>query len=1583
MASDFHVSYELIKSYVPEEKVYASYEDWYEEAVKEIENISIRHPETTNEEGGIEFGKLQNRFPGWGSNIQKQLKDALKHRFNNQDGSWRCFDKVIGEYRISVDDRKVIVQKIATLGRILDILNSIPALTTKDPNPPKEKMIISQDEDLEVDEIIERAIIYSTVNQKGKIALGGVMGYISQNHPTLKSELKELAPKIRNLIESNLEIIEADGISAYEEKYKRLFGEVRSDSNEIQKDEDIKLEYYFPTGDYDPESVLYEIGDEGGEGSIKLASIIRMVKEERAKNELNEIRPKGPMWPQSASGIYTVVISNGACAVATKSTGRPWSSSSCERMNGPYPQGPYSDINWGNCIAYIFEGDKVPNGFPQTYDSTLLGRTLMRWGNADQTDRVAVGLENRIYPSDRDRGPKLAQAIMLILRDNGLLDYKKVTTPYRYKGWGDTQGTNNQQLTYSLRGMRVEGKEVSLEEGVIGIELALASSPTISYSDVLRLSRVRNDIRVRRQLAQNPSIFLNLDAVQRLLRSRDVEITKFIASSIMAEPELLMSIATQVYEKDVVTGDYYYDVMNTRTHSVINTILNNPNTPSEAHDYLFQNHPGYIANFQGSPINDWEMEYKGSKTKPIYALIHYLGWDPATKSIGIARKFMCPAPTSLLGELIDMAHHISFNTKGNFSIMEYPEEGNNRIYYGGDDIGRLRRDVDNPRLLRAEIKNEKLDLAFYSQILSYLLYAPHMNLYNYKKIIRDYMSVLKRRQRTLFKEDILDIMPVTMTKVEQMITNIWVSFSIPMTEVDDWGFRAGQDLTKIIIPTSIVGEGWRTITTNFDRQQVGVLEELLDINTDAFVGSIVGERLFNEGGFYTQLVMSNLRDIPCVEYLWSNRKKYGLLSDAFFLAPRDMKNPEIATTRSAISDTILFNAFQDAEPDRKYFIKYNFPETLRTELPRAITNLILDDVELCKEIGMDVVAMWLVEPQAQFERFESILLKLALRDLWTEGLFQPVPDDLMDLFEQTQDFNYLELAAIGDGNKTGLVRNPRLPESLQTSLLEDWVEISNMYEGNYGQNMKAIEEPLALNPNTSEQYLTRFAEKPSLRLKVAQNTNTSQLLLSGGQSKHEQTRGLSNSLYYEFPVEVLQNAGLSQFAFDTLWDRTIEILKTEVFVDAERLFNLFKRSGENLLGYRKGKEFRSNIRNILGSAEWLEYWRGGYIKAGSFSPYTRRNLWLEVPDAIGGITDYPIPIMGKKSVVVFYDSQKKGKENDAWKTNRMIFIEECGGLPEDVEFNSQSVGEYTMNIRGSKLYWNDTHQEWVTEEFDGDYAIDEYFEYIVENQRSVDVPTYTVTYPEGDAPQRTFTDKDELYEEELEKLRYVLRTINETDDIEEETLMNYVIEGVTPAPRWKKENIFMFTDKDPPQSDINVPDWRYTWDVNKLKAILGTYVQRKDCVNLLLEWKNEPYTVRTEQQGRQRDAGSFDLNMVIKTLDAQNSWTEPLVDFCLPELLQNDANLLYNSRNVPLTPKLLAATLSYDNEWIESGKLTRRDLERAQSKILAYPEVPSSYIYDVYLVTTSENVLQQANLARLKNPISYNQYYAQLTQHSD
>ena len=55
---------------------------------------------------------------------------------------------------------------------------------------------------------------------------------------------------------------------------------------------------------------------------------------------------------------------------------------------------------------------------------------------------------------------------------------------------------------------------------------------------------------------------------------------------------------------------------------------------------------------------------------------------------------------------------------------------------------------------------------------------------------------------------------------------------------------------------------------------------------------------------------------------------------------------------------------------------------------------------------------------------------------------------------------------------------------------------------------------------------------------------------------------------------------------------------------------------------------------------------------------------------------------------------------------------------------------------------------------------------------------------------------------------------------------NAAIKNNSAPAKWTYSNMFMFTDFNPPQADVEIPLWRYAWDAKKLEMITKAFVKR-------------------------------------------------------------------------------------------------------------------------------------------------------------
>ena len=539
----YHIEYQKIKSYTMQDFDFDSVTSWNKAVLNDYNKLRAEKKKETR--------RLQPA--SMSGNHKALLTDALEHRFENRNKNigWKVFNDIMGEYLITIDDLNIVQKRIEKMTEFITIINADDKLTSTDPNPSG--MALSEvekvvDTEKSIEEVTRISLLMSAHSQKKKISVGGVMGYMAKNYPHFKDQLKNtvLQTDIKKGIKEMKKIMDSKGHDEIKSLIELEFPDLLTEEDEKEdKPFEGKIIYYFPPGVYNPTKVYYEMGEK--EKEIDIAQLIRkMGHDKSAKNHLNRIKPNGPDWPTSAAGNYYIVISNDPMLVVTKSTGRTWSNQSCESYNGAHPEGPFSDVKWGNCVVYVFKDDKPSKGWPIIYNETKLkGRTLLRWGLKDNVKGSwGVGVERRVYPSNKTWGLPVATAIGMILTDKGLMNYKKCRTPYKYGGWSDTMRGSHRNIVY--QGFTMEGQNIDIEQMVFAPELNLAGSPTISYADLHRLSRASMDIRIKRVLGQNPSIWQFPEVVSRLIRTGDEEVINQLVHHSIAHPAALDSIAKKL-----------------------------------------------------------------------------------------------------------------------------------------------------------------------------------------------------------------------------------------------------------------------------------------------------------------------------------------------------------------------------------------------------------------------------------------------------------------------------------------------------------------------------------------------------------------------------------------------------------------------------------------------------------------------------------------------------------------------------------------------------------------------------------------------------------------------------------------------------------------------------------------------------------------------------------------------------------------------------------------------------------------------------------------------------------------------------
>jgi len=1516
----YHITYQKTETYTMEDDDYNDSGSWLEDVMKSYKSVGKR------------------TISGSHKNL---LETALAKRITNKKKSqasigYRVFDKIMGEYLVTIEDRKVIDDRLQMLGEFLDIINKDMSLTSNDPNPSKDSDKVKARSGVSEDEAIKEAILVMSYKLNKAAAFGAVMGYLANNFSDIdpKKVAKKLGPIIAKETSQIKDKSKKDMLKMIELEFPNapLLKEGDAKTKDTPKAE--KITYYFGAGVYEPSDVIYEILD-GTEKSIPIKDIIKkMAHDKKAQKRLNQIKPGASLWPNSASGNYYLIISNDPVLVATKSTGRSWAGTSCENYNGAYNNGPYSDIENGNAIVYIFKDDKKSNGWPDKYGATLKGRTLLRWGHRD--DEVGVydiGVEKRVYPSNKVWGLQIATAIGLILKDNGFLKYKtRCRTPYIYKGWADTMGKNGVRINYTK--LIMEGQTVDLDQAIFGPEMELASSPTISYSDCNRLSRQNVDIRIRRELAQNANIWNQDMALGRLIRSRDSMVCNLLAASPLAHPAALAAMAENIAEID---PENYRNPA--AENSLIFNIAKNPNSNVDVYDSIVNNHPGFLTP-DGKEIGSAEeILYLGLyKRKMIRDMTQ--NWN----------SYPCLAPKERLGQLID--NYVSYKGArgGKNRIRTRVTEAvkNGLIDYGAGDSPTLSmaREVEMFNMVQNMIMAPDLQESDFLKLL---------NICSKFKLI----GVFGSKDMAGIGED------VQIQYKKTLIHMFSEAFCLDISNKDSWGFQSNFTIGegKQVTPSmSAIPNELRSNYIYFDRQCIEVWEfvnKLYDSMVreigNAASGSALTYWANSTINISDGLNDGLIRNKKVADYLWRRRAKLNIPSISFTYKNRD--SLDCLKSDSYIIDGRKLNtAFEELEKNDIAKFRFDFlpnagrlVKNIRNEVSSELVNTILKKgkSELLN-VGFDTVSNWLMYPK-QFKLFTDITLSTAIGNYYSEkdGVVKPpyTDDELFldpSLIEEHENnLSYLKIlndAANGIGNVGGLCRNERIPEDTQSLIIKTWNEISAQYDGFYAEDIYNIFEALAQNSNTSPNILNDlYLQNKKLHQDISSNPNTPQKLLL--------------YLYKDYPSEVLSNQSLTNANFSRLWYMTMDVLRTEVEVDMDRLNNLFRNNVTNLETPLSGVKRREFYRQIMReNGNWLNYWRGGRIKAGGYGEFMNMNLWED-----GGIADLPIPIMGKKFIMINTPNKKK----DVYDETEIYFIESMTGARDDLKIN------------GTVIAYDSERGIWDENKIDArkKYTAEDFFNFIPPEKRGGEEELYF-----WDQSKFKTTDKAEM-------IAHIGR-FNDDNDTEYDE--DDIKKGTKEADKWGVDNIFVFTDSKPPQGEKKVPVWRYSWDISHMETILLGFLQRmsyKEIKTLMKDWSVK-YLVQGTNISKDRVA-ELSLRAIYINIDKNKLWNKELIDNALPDLMYNKGEIFLKLDNVPLTKKLLNATLCETDEELEeqglSGLVTLDDLNNIKMKILSYPVVPVPYVYHILETTITPSVVNMAKNIRNQRPREFNQYLLDIT----
>ena len=611
MAKDEIIQFKKTLTYEMPEENWNDGEAWYENVYENIFNLNSMG-QTSNIDITSRFAKTKDK-----------LLSALNSRIDNKNnpygdyGYGKCMKEIIGEYHISLDDKEGYERKVNILSEILDIFNQDSILINYDPLEEGEQKLIFKDNITPEEATIIALKVIGVQNPK-KINVGGAMGFISNNFPHLKSQMSQIAPLVAQSINEVRNKINKEGTEnikiELEKSYPSIF--TLQEAKGPKKLEE-PISYIFKYDDIEPLLAYYQIGDEVYE--IPLAELIKRMKHDKAAyNFLNQNKPGGPLWPEMAGTDYYLVISNDPFMNMTKSSGRFWEQNSCERYDSydwTYAKGPMTDVLYGNCVVFAFEGGKLPHGWPQiqptnrtsseaknTPGGGILGRQNIKWGYKENVvGDIGMGLDPTLYPRGGAVDKLLTKTLATILSTTSYFNYNQMRTPYYYDGHCDVgSGTGN--LTYS----RGNGCITDIKAPKVNPDVIMASNENIGYVAFERLTRPIIDKNVKMILAQNPNIWAiagNETGIGRLIRTKDLDIVRFLVASETADPHALLGIVNIIPEVDPTWEDI------SARSSLPFLIANHQNSTPEVHKRLLELHPGYI--FEGKSYDAIEVLYGG------------------------------------------------------------------------------------------------------------------------------------------------------------------------------------------------------------------------------------------------------------------------------------------------------------------------------------------------------------------------------------------------------------------------------------------------------------------------------------------------------------------------------------------------------------------------------------------------------------------------------------------------------------------------------------------------------------------------------------------------------------------------------------------------------------------------------------------------------------------------------------------------------------------------------------------------------------------------------------------------------------
>jgi hypothetical protein len=633
---------------------------WYNKIVEEFERVPI-HPYsyagrsgfTKNEHGG------QNWKPEASTYVQSdhkgsrkgQLRKALKKRIStvnsqsNQTSGYKVFNQINGLHQLVVVDESITAERNAKLEEICKkIMDSPYGLI--DPLTGEEAII-----DIEIGERIEyyfpegmnnTDLVKYRVCEPAEAELsltdtilesqcyGYILGAFSELSEEEKQNSKLASQMFSRLMQQgkNNQVFTyyRTNASFWQNRVKEIVDELQSLSDE---------ELTSLIDSYEVEEPQF-IGNEGIVSKTKEINYAKLIGSKLITEDANlsawiiNNSPKakgvneGMRFPKSSAGDFIIRITNDPVEILCKSENRLYGSDSCEKLNSSYrSNGPFSDIEYGNGIALIYQTKDVLNEETGDIEFTTeailkcLGRFMMRWGigkDASGNDiGVKMGVENSIYGRNIDNETGMTKnptwkttvgnGIVKILTEEGLWDYRSCYTPYSYQGYSDVKGGRG-NITYSSLafGMNIDPSNIGGME-----DINYADPNAFSFNSLRDLINQTTNDAVLVSIAENPMIWSDRRICSRMMRRlwelENIEDRISLVSMLISHT---FSNFNWMIENIKTFDSYFIEASIQDQKNIYQTILNHPMECSlEVYETVF-NH--YLKLFENTYDEEGEIQ---------------------------------------------------------------------------------------------------------------------------------------------------------------------------------------------------------------------------------------------------------------------------------------------------------------------------------------------------------------------------------------------------------------------------------------------------------------------------------------------------------------------------------------------------------------------------------------------------------------------------------------------------------------------------------------------------------------------------------------------------------------------------------------------------------------------------------------------------------------------------------------------------------------------------------------------------------------------------------------------------------------